>query len=106
MLDITTLLLPELLASKAIHTVQQSEPSHSFLHPSRLQNFQQSPSDQTANEDLSFLPRPEDIARARRLLLKSINPPPPKVPKLTTKEKQARRKAKRDKRNGPIQEHI
>jgi len=112
MLDITTLLLPELRPPTGAARTVFSQPQQSSdlpIHPSRMQNFQSTAPQRSRPDnyvDPSFRPRPKDITRARRLLLKSITPAPPRPTKLTTLEKQARRKAKREKRNGPVIEFI
>ena len=91
--DITTLLLPE-IANK-----QTASEETTAIHPSRIGNFTNAST--LAEIDPSFRPRAKDIARARRQLDRSSNPPKPKKAKLTLEEKRAKQAAKLEATNTP-----
>jgi hypothetical protein len=110
--DITTLLLPDLIPQPPI-------PNHS-IHPSRLQNFTSTTTTvlppvlakltkaplppalaNLTDLDPSYLPRPKDIARARRALDRAANPSKKTKAKLSQEEKRAKRKLKAEKRAAP-----
>ena len=89
--DITTLLLPDLTTTVPVEV--------DSIHPSRIKNFNNTTT--FAEVDPSFLPRPKDIARARRALDRKLNPPPPKPKKLTLQERQQKRKEKKERKENP-----
>jgi hypothetical protein len=119
--DITTLLLPDLNPQAPVQDPIQT----TSIHPSRLQNFTSTTTpnlppvlaklatiplppalSNLADLDPSYLPRPKDIARARRALTNASNPPKKSKAKLTLEEKRAKRKLKAEKRNAPPVVHV
>jgi hypothetical protein len=115
--DITTLLLPDLNPQPPIPNVS--------IHPSRLQNFTSTTATvlppalakltkaplppalaNLADLDPSYLPRPKDIARARRALDRAANPSKKTKAKLSLEEKRAKRKLKAEKRAAPPVVHV
>ena len=94
--DLTTLLVPDLV-TKAFSTEISS------IHPSRMHNF--SNTNAFTDVDPSFLPRPQDIKRARRQL-ENDNNPKPKKQKLTPQEKREKRRLKEAKKMEPPRQFV
>jgi hypothetical protein len=88
--DITSLLLPDLVSEVPVEIES--------IHPSRMRNFNNTATFTEA--DPSFLPRPVDIARARRQLERAQNPPI-KPKKMNLQERQLKRKAKKERMENP-----